>query len=190
VGRKAFPHPLLPSRIRDGDSVLVSGPLGAHGLAILAARESLPIGESLRSDAAFLLPLARALFPLGEALRFMRDATRGGASAVLNEAVNGSPIGIEVEESLFPVTEEIRTVSDLLGLNPLEIANEGVLVAFVDRGSEEPALERLRSHSLGKEAMCVGRVTTSTPGAVVLTTRIGGKRILDFPRGLLLPRIC
>lgn len=195
IGRRLFPHPVSPSRLREGDAVIVSGPLGAHGLAILAARESLPVGASLRSDTALLFPLASALFPLGERLRFMRDATRGGVAAVLNEIASSGPgqparLGIEVEEEAFPVSPEVRTVSGLLGLNPLEVANEGVLVAVVDGGSAEEALAALRGRDGGAGAAAVGRVTAQRPGAVMMRTRIGGRRVLDFPRGLLLPRIC
>jgi hydrogenase expression/formation protein HypE len=207
VGRRVFPRPLSPSRIREGDAVIVSGPLGAHGLAVLAARESLPVGASLRSDAALLYPLASALFPLDGRLRFMRDATRGGASAVLNEvasSLGALPVrlGIEVDEEAFPVTPEVRTVSSLLGLNPLEVANEGVLVAVVEAGAEAEATAALRrcpggggtlaetGSADGTSAAVVGHVTRGHPGQVMLRTRVGGTRRLDFPRGLLLPRIC
>ncbi|HVP17701.1 MAG TPA: hydrogenase expression/formation protein HypE [Spirochaetia bacterium] len=190
VGRRVFPHRLSPVRVQPGDAVIVSGPLGAHGIAILATRESLPVGGSLRSDAAPLFPLASVLFPLGESLHFMRDATRGGVSAVLNEAARGASWGIEVQEDEFPVSQEVRAVCDLLGLNPLEIANEGVLVAFVAGQAAQRALDSLRSQPLGAQARIVGRVTAQDAGTVIMVTSIGGKRLLDFPRGLLLPRIC
>jgi hydrogenase expression/formation protein HypE len=190
VGRKLFPYPLSTSRIQAGDSVIVSGPLGAHGLTVLAARESLPVAASLRSDAAFLYPAVSRLFRLGEGLRFMRDATRGGLAAVLNEAVHGTPRGIEVEEIELPESADVRAVADLLGLNPVEIANEGVFVAVVAGDAEEGALAALRAHPLGASARCVGHATGSRPGTVIMNTRVGGKRVMDFPRGLLLPRIC
>jgi hydrogenase expression/formation protein HypE len=195
IGRRLSSHPLSPSAIRVGDRLLVTGPVGSHGLAILAARESLPVGADLRSDTALLFPLAAGLVGLGPSLRFMRDATRGGVAAVLNEAASSSlpgaaAWGIEVEEEAFPVLPEVRTAAALLGLSPLEVANEGVLVAVVDAGVEAAALELLRAHPLGRHSAAVGTVTVSRPGAVVLRTAIGGKRILDFPRGLLLPRIC
>jgi hydrogenase expression/formation protein HypE len=198
VGRRIFGHPLSPSRLREGDAVIVSGPVGAHGLAVLAARERLPVGASLRSDTALLFPLASALFPLGERLRFMRDATRGGLAAVLNEIVSAGPdrqarLGIEVEEEAVPVSPEVRTVSGLLGLNPLEVANEGVLVAVVDgraAGETLAALRECGESGGGTGAAVVGRVTAERPGVVMMRTSIGGLRILDFPRGLLLPRIC
>ncbi len=190
IGLRAFPHELSPNRIREGDSVIVSAPIGAHGLTVLAARESLPVADSLRSDMACLYPAVSLLFPLAEGLRFMRDATRGGVSSVLNEIAHGQSWGIEVEEEAFPVTEEVRTVADLLGLNVLEIANEGVFVAVVSKEREVSALEALHVHPLGTAARCVGHVSKSRPGAVVMTTRVGGTRLVDFPRGILMPRIC
>ncbi len=190
LGRRMCPAPLSPSRIREGDGVLISAPIGAHGLTVLAARESLPVADAVRSDMAFLYPLVSLIFPLGESLRFLRDATRGGVAAVLNEAVQGAAWGIRMEEAEIPVSAEVRTVADLLGLNPLEIANEGVFVAVVDARAEAAALQALHSHPLGRAARCVGHVTRGNPGTVLMTTRIGGTRRVDFPRGLLLPRIC
>ena len=190
VGRRAFPHRLSPVRLQPGDAVIVSAPIGAHGLTVLAARESLPVAGSLRSDAAFLHPAVSALFPLAERLRFMRDATRGGIASVLNEIVQSSPAGIRVEDAAFPIADEVRTVASLLGLNPLEIANEGVFVAIVAADAERPALDVLHALPLGRDARCVGHVSADCPGRVLTTTRVGGTRIVDFPRGLLLPRIC
>lgn len=190
VGRRRFPLPLTPRRIRDGDAVIVSGPVGAHGLTVLAARESLPVAGTLRSDAACLYPAVASLFSLGEDLRFLRDATRGGLSAVLNEAVQGASWGIVVTEDDVPVSDDVRTVSSLLGLNPMEIANEGVFVAVVGPEAEGRALEALHAQPLGSGARLAGRVTASSPGRVLGRTRVGGTRIVDFPRGLLLPRIC
>jgi hydrogenase expression/formation protein HypE len=195
IGRRLFPHPLSPTRITEGDAVIVSGPIGAHGLAVLAARESLPVGAGLRSDTGLLFPLASRLFALEDSLRFMRDATRGGVAAVLNEIAGtggsgGQTWGIEVDEESFPVSAEVRTVSDLLGLNPLEVANEGVLVAIVADSARQEALDILRALPAGREARAVGRVSARHPCTVVMRTRIGGSRVLDYPRGLLLPRIC
>jgi hydrogenase expression/formation protein HypE len=190
VGRRVFPLPLVPGRAAAGDAVIVSAPIGAHGLTVLAARESLPVAGTLRSDMACLQPAVNALFPLGDMLRFMRDATRGGVASVLNEIVHSSPRTIEVEDAAFPVAEDVRTVSELLGLSPLEIANEGVFVAVVAGEAKEKALDILHAQPLGRDARVVGRVTADSPGRVVMTKRVGGRRILDFPRGLLLPRIC
>jgi hydrogenase expression/formation protein HypE len=170
--------------------VIVSGPVGAHGIAVLAAREGLPVGQSLRSDLAFLYPQVSRLFHLADGLRFMRDATRGGVAGVLNELVHGAAWGLRIEEAELPVSEEVATVADLLGLSPIEVANEGVFVAVVARRMEQEALDGLRGHPLARGARCIGHASLERPGSVVMTTRIGGTRIVDFPRGLLLPRIC
>jgi hydrogenase expression/formation protein HypE len=190
LGRKRFSHPLTPRRIQVGDRVVVSGPVGSHGLAILCARESLPVGGALRSDAAFLYPACESLYPLGEELRFMRDATRGGAAAVLNEAAEGAGWGMLVSEEAFPVLPDVRAAAEILGLSPLEIANEGVFIAVVAPAALRACLDALHACTLGRHACCIGEIMRESPGQVVLETRVGGRRNLDFPRGLLLPRIC
>jgi hydrogenase expression/formation protein HypE len=191
IGEAMGDYLLSVQNIREGDAVLVSGPVGGHGLAILASREGLKVGANLRSDCAPLFPLCEALYTLGEQLRFMRDATRGGVAAVLNEAVaENRECGMEIRETAFPISGTVEAASDLLGLNPLEIANEGVMIAVVAPEVVEQALSLLRSFQIGREACRVGAVSTRHPGRVVLETAVGGRRILDLPRGLLLPRIC
>lgn len=190
VGELLARAPLGPHAIRPGDAVIVSGPIGAHGIAVMAARERLSVGAQISSDCAFLFPLCSSLLDLGGELRFMRDATRGGIAAVLNEAVAGSGAGIDLVEEHFPLDDAVRTVAEILGLYPLEIANEGVFIAVVSEGSAARAVEALHAHPLGSRATIVGSVVSSHPGSVVLETEVGGRRILDFPRGLLLPRIC
>jgi hydrogenase expression/formation protein HypE len=191
VGEALGDHLLSVNNICQGDSVLVSGPVGSHGLAILAVREGLKIGATLRSDCAPLFPLCESLYALGSSLRFMRDATRGGVAAVLNEAVaENRECGMEIQETAFPISGTVAAASDLLGLNPLEIANEGVMIAVVAPEAAAQALSALHSHETGREACQVGVVSGSHPGRVILETAVGGRRILDLPRGLLLPRIC
>ncbi len=190
LGERVFQHPITPQRIAPRDAVVVSGPVGSHGIAVLAAREKLSVGSSLRSDCSFLHPLCRRLYDFGEEVKFIRDATRGGAAAILNEICRNMPFGITAHEAEFPVEEEVSTVADLLGLNPLEVANEGVIIAVVSHRAAEKACRALRSHPLGKRAAVVGEISESNPGKVILETRIGGRRVMDFPRGLLLPRIC
>jgi hydrogenase expression/formation protein HypE len=191
VGAALGDHILSVKNIREGDAVLISGPVGSHGLAILASREALKIGATLRSDCAPLFPLCEALYGLGTALRFMRDATRGGVAAVVNEAVaENRTLGMEIQETSFPISGTVAAASDLLGLNPLEIANEGVMVAVVAAEAAKDALTLLRSLETGREACRVGTVSSRNPGRVILETAVGGRRILDLPRGLLLPRIC
>jgi hydrogenase expression/formation protein HypE len=190
LGARRATQALSPHAPRPGDVVIVSNAIGSHGIAVLAARERLSVGANIRSDCANLWPLCRDLLELGDELRFMRDATRGGVAAVLNETAAGGAFGILVRERDIPVAAEVRTVAEILGLDPLVVANEGVLVAVVSRASAEPALRSLRAHAAGAAAAAVGVVTDERPGRVVLETSIGGRRILDFPRGLLLPRIC
>jgi len=190
IGERMFKKPLSPERIGNGDEIVVSGPVGSHGISILAAREKLSVGSSLESDCAFLYPLCESLFALDENLRFMRDATRGGIAAILNEITQGRNWGIDVKEHLFPITQQVKSVSEILGLNPLEVANEGVFVAVVAPGEGRRTVGLLNRFKEGAQAQVVGSVTSEHPGKVILETSIGGRRILDFPRGLLLPRIC
>lgn len=177
-------------RVVPGDKVVVSGPVGSHGIALLSAREDLPLTSPLNSDTASLYPLCKELFCLGEGLRFIRDATRGGVAAVCNEIVSGAGFGMELKETSFPVLKEVSALSEILGLNPLEVANEGVFIAVLAPEVLDDGMERLRAFPAGKHAACVGTITEDYRGKVVLTTAIGGRRTLGFPRGLLLPRIC
>jgi hydrogenase expression/formation protein HypE len=190
AGEKVYPHRLAPEELQTGDRVILSAPLGAHGIAVLAAREKLEVAASIHSDAAFLFPLCKEAFSFGRDLRFIRDITRGGAAAVLNEAVAGGSLGLELDETAVPVDENVRTVAGILGLNPLEVANEGVLLLICSGRSADMLCTQLRALQGGSAAAVVGTVTEEHPGRVVLQTEIGGRRILDFPRGLLLPRIC
>ena len=188
LGWKAPGIQLSSERLEPGDSVILSGPIGAHGIAVMAARESLPVAGSLRSDCAFLYPLCSGMFELGDSLKFMRDATRGGVAAVLNEIVSRS--GILVRERDIPVEDDVDAVARLLGLSPIEVANEGVFVSIVKSDKANSALKILRSYERGAGARQIGEVTSEYPGKVVMETAVGGRRLLDLPRGLLLPRIC
>ncbi len=190
IGIKEYSEIISASRIGVNDAVIISGPIGSHGIAIMASRESINIGSKIRSDVALLYPLCRSLFDLGSRLRFLRDTTRGGLAAILNEICSGNNFGLNIRESTIPVNEDVRAVSDILGLNPIEIANEGVLTLVTDPGSAQEVLDILHRHETGKEAAVIGNVTEAYPGRVILETLVGGKRILDYPRGLLLPRIC
>jgi hydrogenase expression/formation protein HypE len=190
LGMREFAGRLSPSSLRAGDAVIVSAPVGAHGIAVLAAREKLPVAGAIASDCAPLYPACRALFPLSSQLRFLRDATRGGVAAILNEGVDGAPVGVRIHESAIPLAPDVITAADLLGLDPLEIANEGVFVAVVAEEAAEQAVERLREVGVSADAAMIGEVTAETAGTVIMQTRIGGRRVVDYPRGLLLPRIC
>jgi hydrogenase expression/formation protein HypE len=189
VGEVVF-GPLGPALVRPGDRLIVSGPLGAHGVAVLAAREKLSAAAGILSDCALLWPLAERLFGLGPSVRFLRDATRGGLAAIANELCRGAGFGITLREAALPFDADAAAALDLLGLDPLEVANEGVLAAVVAAEDAEAAVALLRSHPTGAHAAIAGEVTAEGSGRVVLETRIGGRRLVDFPRGLLLPRIC
>ncbi len=190
IGEKRFNGTLAPDRCRPGDALILSGPVGAHGITVLGARERLPVGASVRSDCANLYPLCAELYPLKSGLRFMRDATRGGVAAVLNETVSGSSVGALLKEAGIPVNPDVEAAADILGLNTLEIANEGVFIAVVASDAADDAVKLLSGHEAGKEAAIVGTITGEPRGKVYMKTRIGGKRMVDLPRGLLLPRIC
>lgn len=190
IGQRVVTDVLSPSKIEAGDAVIVSGPVGSHGTTILAVRESLSVGGNLVSDCAFLFPLCEQIFGLKEKLRFLRDATRGGVAAILNEIVAGQNFSIWVRENDVPVEENVAATTEILGLNPLEIANEGVVIAVVAGTEAQRAVTRLREHPLGRGATIIGEVGETNPGKVILLTAVGGRRMLDFPRGLVLPRIC
>jgi hydrogenase expression/formation protein HypE len=190
IGQRVFSGVLSPSKVRAGDAIIASGPVGSHGTTILAVRESLSVGGQLSSDCAFLYPLCEMLYDLKGGLRFLRDATRGGVAAILNEIVTDQPYSIWIDEQRIPVEKNVAAAAEILGLNPLEIANEGVVIGVVAGTEASSALSKLKKHPLGREAEIIGEVRETNAGKVILLTAIGGRRILDFPRGLLLPRIC
>ncbi len=179
-------------RIAGGDRVLVSGTLGDHGVTILAAREGLELESPLQSDTAPLHDLvARLLATCGADVKFLRDPTRGGLSAALHEASESSGRSIELDESAIPLNPAVRGACELLGLDPLYVANEGKLVAVVAPGAADAALACLRSHPLGAAAALVGTVLPDDgPPRVLVRGPLGHPRILDEPTGAPLPRIC
>lgn len=175
---------------RPGDAVLVSGPLGDHGAAILAARGDLALETTIESDCAPLHGLVARLLDAVPATRFLRDATRGGLATVLNEAAAASKVGIELAETAVPVRDAVRGLCEILGLDPLYLANEGRMVAVVPGDAAEAALAALRADPLGHEAAFIGRCVADRPGRVVMDTAFGGRRIVDMLTGEQLPRIC
>jgi hydrogenase expression/formation protein HypE len=181
----------LSSRhVRPGDAVLVSGPIGDHGVAILSVREGLEFAGEIASDTAPLHELAAAALRACPRIHAMRDPTRGGVAATLVEIASRRRVGIEVDERAIPMRDAVRGACELLGLDPLLVANEGKLVAFVPEPDADTVLTALRAHPLGRDAARIGRVTETHPGIVLLRTPIGGDRILDLPFGEALPRIC
>jgi hydrogenase expression/formation protein HypE len=181
---------LSSSRVQAGDRILISGPIGDHGIAILSRREGLEFDGQIESDTAPLHELVAALLETEPSVHAMRDPTRGGVAATLVEIATRQGLGIEVDESAVPVRDAVRGACEILGLDPLLVANEGKLVAFVPEAGAENALQALQRHPLGREARIIGRVTAEHPGFVTLRTPIGGQRILDLPFGESLPRIC
>jgi hydrogenase expression/formation protein HypE len=190
VGRLRPGAELGPHRVRAGDKLLVSGSIGDHGLAILAAREGLEFESDLRSDTAPLHELVAALLGCGAETRFLRDATRGGVAAVCHELAEATGLGIVLDESALPVSDAARAACELLGLDPLYVANEGKLVAVVAPRSVDAALTCLRRHPLGASAACVGAVSGSVTPPVQVRGVLGTSRGLDEPSGAPLPRIC
>jgi hydrogenase expression/formation protein HypE len=179
-----------PAAVRPGDAVLLSGDVGRHGMAILSVREGLSFESPIASDCAPLADLVRALLDGGIAVHCLRDLTRGGLASALNEIADTARVPIEVDEAAIPVTEPVRGACEILGLDPLYVANEGRMVAFVPEPEAERALGILRAHPQGCSAVRIGRVEGETPGLVTLRSRIGASRVLDLLSGEQLPRIC
>lgn len=179
-----------PSRAQAGDLIITSAALGRHGMAIMAAREGLAFESTITSDSACLVALVENLKAARVDVHVLRDPTRGGAASALNEIATASRVGIEIDEETLPVPDDVRAACEMLGLDPLYVANEGVLLAFVPQEEGERALEVLRLHELGAGAVCIGRVVATHPGMVALRTALGGTRIVDLLPGDQLPRIC
>jgi hydrogenase expression/formation protein HypE len=180
-----------PDRARPGDAVLVSGPLGRHGIAIMAVREGIAFESPVESDTACLVPLVERLrAAVGPEVHVLRDPTRGGLASTLNEIAAASGVGIELDEGATPVPDAVAGACEMLGLDPLYVANEGVLAVILPAAAADAGLEALRGHPLGAGAVRIGRVVTAHPGLVILRTRLGGTRVVDLLPGDQLPRIC
>jgi hydrogenase expression/formation protein HypE len=177
-------------RIRPGDAVIVNGPLGNHGAAILAARGDLALTTTVQSDCAALGHLMQATLTAAPALSAARDATRGGVASALNELAAAAGVGIEIDEARLPLHPEVRGLCEVLGLDPLYLANEGTLVAFVPKEQAEAALAAMRALPEGRGATIIGSVSSRDPGRVFMRTAFGGLRLVDMLVGEQLPRIC
>ncbi|MDL0080778.1 hydrogenase expression/formation protein HypE [Helicobacter zhangjianzhongii] len=176
-----------------GDSIIVSAPIGAHGASIFAARENIKLESSVQSDCAQLYPMLAPLFAKCPRIHTMRDATRGGLSAVLHEWVQDRELCIELDEGALPIDEGVQGICEILGLEPSHLANEGVCVLAVDKSDTQEVCDILRGHSLGSKACVIGEVyaaSKQTKSRVVLINEWGGKRFMEYPQGELLPRIC
>jgi len=181
---------LGPRHLKPGDSVLVSGTLGDHGLAVMSVRESIGFEAAITSDTAPLHGLVAALLAACPRLRMLRDPTRGGAAASLNEIARLAGVGIEIEERAVPITPAVAGGCEMLGLDPLEVASEGRLIAIVPDVATDAALAAMRAHEHGRGAVRLGRVVADHAGSVTMRTAVGGRRLVPMPVGEQLPRIC
>ncbi len=191
VGRVHPMAQISPRNTKPGDVVLLSGEIGAHGIAVLSARENLGLESVIISDTASILDLVWPLFDrFGAGVHVLRDPTRGGVAAVLNELAQAAGVSIEIDENAVPVAEPVQGACELLGLDPLYVANEGKCVAIVAPTVADAMLEQWHAHPLGKKATRLGTVGNAQPGLVTMRSRIGGTRVVDLLSGEQLPRIC
>lgn len=179
-----------PGRARPGDVVIVSGEIGVHGVAVMSSREGLEFGTDLRSDTAALNGLVDAMIATGADLHVLRDPTRGGVAASLNEIAKAAGVGISLIESSLPVPPGVADACGILGLDPMYVANEGKLIAIVGPDDAERVLAAMTRHELGRGACVVGHCVDDHRGMVVARTGLGGTRVVDLPVGEQLPRIC
>jgi hydrogenase expression/formation protein HypE len=190
IGRLRPGAPLGLARVQPGDAILVNGCIAEHGLAVMSVRSGIEFESSLRSDAAPLNGLIAGVLNRGTDVKFMRDATRGGLAGVLADISEGARVSIEIEETRVPLTPTARHAAEMLGLDPLTVANEGKCVLVVAARHANTALAAFRAHPLGAHAAVIGRVIDTQPALVELVTRAGGRRVVQRPYGEELPRIC
>jgi hydrogenase expression/formation protein HypE len=190
IGLVGYKAPLSPKSIQEGDAVIVSGTIGDHGAAILSTRTDLGFRSNILSDSAALNGLVEVILEESRNIRFMRDATRGGLGAVLVEAALASGLTFEIEEQLVPVRDDVRGLCEILGLDPVFIANEGKMVVVCSGKDAGRVVSSMKAHPLGGNAAVIGRVAGGKRGRVVLKTVVGGSREIDLPEGELIPRIC
>lgn len=173
-----------------GDAIVLSGPIGDHGVAVMSQREGLRFSTALQSDCAPLNGLIGAILEVAPNLHCLRDPTRGGLATSLNEIAVSSKVGIEIVEEEIPVRDEVRGACEMLGLDPLYVANEGKVIVVIPDSAAEVALTAMRQHEYGRQARLIGRVTAEHPGRVVLITSLGTRRLVHMLTGDQLPRIC
>lgn len=187
-------HPLASihhNRIKAGDKILLSGPMATHGMAIMSRRKGLEFETTIESDTRSLNHTVSSLLDaLGRDIHFMRDPTRGGVATVMNEVAGQTKLGVDLVQKNIPVLEQVEGACELLGLDPLYVANEGIFIAVVDPSRAEEALEIIRREPHASSASVIGEVTSQHPGQVVMASRIGGRRVVGYLTGEQLPRIC
>ncbi len=181
---------IRPQRAAVGDVVIVSGAIGVHGVAVMSCREGLEFGAEIDSDSAALNGLVAAMLATGADIHVLRDPTRGGLAASLNEIARVAGVGVRIVERDLPIPEPVANACSMLGLDPMYVANEGKLVAFVAREQAEEVLAAMAGHELGKEATVIGECVAEHPGMLVARTGLGGNRVVALPIGEQLPRIC
>ncbi|HSU57361.1 MAG TPA: hydrogenase expression/formation protein HypE [Candidatus Dormibacteraeota bacterium] len=186
-------HPkadIRASRVQPGDHIVINGPIAAHGIAIMSVREGLEFEAEIQSDTAPLNHLVETLFDAGHTIHMLRDPTRGGLASSLNEIAEQAKVCIQLDESSIPIAEEIKAACEMLGFDPLYVANEGKFLAIVPADQSEAVLETMSKHPLGREGAIIAEVLSGTPHLVTMKTRIGGTRVVDMLSGEQLPRIC
>lgn len=179
-----------PASIQSGDIIVLSGEIATHGIAIMSVREGLEFETAIASDTTALNGLVELILEVCPEVRVMRDPTRGGIASALNEVAEASRIGIEIVEEALPVSGEVRGACEILGLDPLYVANEGKMLAVVPARCADIVLDTMKTHPVGKQAAVIGRVVSEHPCTVVMKSRIGGTRVVDMLSGEQLPRIC
>jgi hydrogenase expression/formation protein HypE len=181
---------IRPLRAKPGDKIIVSGTIADHGIAIMSVREGLEFETQIESDCAPLNGLVETMCLASQDIHVLRDPTRGGVASALNEIAESAALGITIYENLIPVSEEVMGACEILGFDPLYVANEGKLLAFVAPSAADQVLTAMRSHPLGNNAVIIGEVVADHPGTVIMKTHIGGSRVVDMLSGEQLPRIC
>ncbi len=190
VGKVKEGLEISPSRIDVGDVILINGPVAEHGIAIMVSREGLEFETSLESDSASLNHMVEKILDISDEVHLLRDPTRGGMSATLNEIINASNLGIVLDEVAIPIPDTVKAACSLLGFDPLYVANEGKVLVFVGENDVQKVLDTMRQFPEGKDAAIIGKVVSEHAGKVILETGIGTRRIIDMPSGEQLPRIC
>ena len=181
---------IQPSRAQVGDKIIISGQIAVHGIAIMSVREGLEFETEIASDTAPLNGLVDSILDACEDIHVLRDPTRGGVTSALSEIAQSAQVGMLLDEARIPISEEVKGACEILGLDPLYVANEGKLLAILPAADANRVLAAMHSHPLGREAAIIGEVTSAHPGYVLMKTRIGGTRVVDMLSGEQLPRIC
>jgi len=181
---------IAPARARPGDTILLSGRIAVHGIAIMSVREGLEFETEIASDSAPLNWPVEAMVATGSDIHVLRDPTRGGVTSALTEIAQSAGVGMLLDEARIPIGKDVKGACEILGLDPLYVANEGKLLAIAPEGDAERLLEAMRAHPLGRESAMIGEVTCEHPGFVMMKTRVGGTRVVDMLSGEQLPRIC